>query len=304
MTDSTYQEHDYSALANAWEKYRVYALTSRKRKSELYTWRFRVLILALTGAIVATLSQQTHSMRLVHEWGWVPTLLGVLSAVTLGLAVFFGREIVNPDQERRWIRARSMAEALKSQVYLFLASAPPYNEATGRHKRLLAEVRELLAKVGDMSTENISKEQQREGLPLGPLTIEDYIRDRVDDQIDGFYRPQTMELVGKMKRNRNIGLGLGVLAIVLGALGFTGWTAGWVATISTITASIAAYAYAGRYQYLIVSYQATANKLESLRTDWETSGKTEADAKRFILGCEEVISVENSAWMAELSKVS
>ncbi len=55
---------------------------------------------------------------------------------------------------------------------------------------------------------------------------------------------------------------------------------------------------------LIVSYQATANKLESLCTDWEISGKTEADGKRFILGCEEVISVENSAWMAEFLKVS
>jgi hypothetical protein len=77
----------------------------------------------------------------------------------------------------------------------------------------------------------------------------------------------------KMKRNKNIGLSLGVSAILLGALGLTGWTAGWIAVIATITASITAFAYAGRYQYLIISYQTTANKLERLRVLWESKGK-------------------------------
>lgn len=108
-----------------------------------------------------------------------------------------------------------------------------------------------------------------------------------------------------MKRNKNIGLSLGVFAIVLGALGLTGWTAGWIAVISTIAASITAFAYAGRYQYLIISYQTTANKLERLRVLWESKGKTDTDTKErneFILECEEVISIENSAWMAEMAK--
>ena len=80
-----------------------------------------------------------------------------------------------------------------------------------------------------------------------------------------------------------------------------------MAVISTITASIAAYAYANRYQYLIISYQATAKRLELLLTRWQASGKTDSDTEarnQFILDCEEAISIENSAWMAEMTKES
>jgi hypothetical protein len=101
-----------------------------------------------------------------------------------------------------------------------------------------------------------------------------------------------------MEKIKNIGLVLGVIAIAFGALGSTGRTAGWVAVISTITASIAAYAYANRYQYLVISYQATAKRLELLLTRWQTSEKTDSGTEarnRFILDCEEAISIENSA---------
>jgi hypothetical protein len=56
---------------------------------------------------------------------------------------------------------------------------------------------------------------------------------------------------------------------------------------------------------LIISYQTTANKLERLRVLWESKGKVdnETDARnKFIRECEAVISIENSAWMAEMAK--
>jgi hypothetical protein len=54
---------------------------------------------------------------------------------------------------------------------------------------------------------------------------------------------------------------------------------------------------------LIISYQTTANKLERLRVLWESKGKVDNDTderNKFIRECERVISIENSAWMAEL----
>jgi hypothetical protein len=53
----------------------------------------------------------------------------------------------------------------------------------------------------------------------------------------------------------------------------------------------------------IISYQTTANKLERLRVLWESKGKTDNDTdarNTFIRECEAVISIENSAWMAEI----
>jgi hypothetical protein len=294
------------ALAYAWEKYRVYAKTSRKRKKELMAWRFRVLILGIAGAVLGLLCQEAIRLEL-HQiiWNRLPTVLGCLSALSLGLATYFGKELVTPEQERRWIRSRSIAEALKSQAYMFLTDATPYN-TSDKAERLLRETEELLESVRDLPHEGISEEEKLKGLPPGMVTVEDYIKERVDDQINGFYRPRSEAYTNKMQKFKRTGLLLGVIAIVLGALGSTGWTAGWVAVISTIIASVAAYTYAGRYQYLIISYQATMNRLELLRTRWEASGKTDKDIKersQFILDCEEAISIENSAWMAELTKM-
>ena len=300
------QDKSNSALAYVWGKYREYALTSRKRKDELTAWRFRVLIFGITGAILGTLCQE--SIR----WGfndgsnlsWVPLILGFSSAAAIGLATYFGKELVNPYQEQRWIRSRSMAEALKSEIYLFRSNSPPY-DTDKKPEKLIENAVELLKKVEDLPTEIISDEQKQKGLPTEDLTVEEYIQTRVNDQINNFYRPRSDELKQKMKRNKNIGLSLGVFAIVLGALGLTGWTAGWIAVIATIAASITAFAYAGRYQYLIISYQTTANKLERLRVLWESKGKVDKDTdarNKFIRECEAVISIENSAWMAEMAK--
>ena len=64
----------------------------------------------------------------------------------------------------------------------------------------------------------------------------------------------------------------------------------------------AAYLFAGRHQQLVPSYQATARQLELLVERWKASGKTDkdkADRDQFIQACENVISVENSSWMAQ-----
>ena len=152
---------------------------------------------------------------------------------------------------------------------------------------------------------NISEEEKLKRLPSDLSTVEDYIKQRVNDQIEGFYRPKSEKYTSRMELIKYTGLAIGVIVVVLGALGTTGWTAGWVALFTTITASIATCAYAGRYQYLIISYQATANRLELLRTRWQASGMTDSDVEqrnRFILDCEDAISIENSAWIAETAK--
>jgi vacuolar-type H+-ATPase subunit I/STV1 len=197
-----------------------------------------------------------------------------------------------------------MAEALKSEIYLFRSNTPPY-DTDNKPEKLIENAVELLKKVEDLPTEIISEAQRQESLPTKDLTVEEYIEERVNDKINTFYRPRSDELKRKMKRNKDIGLSLGVFAIVLGALGLTGWTAGWIAVISTIAASITAFAYAGRYQYLIISYQTTADKLERLRASWESKGKVDNDTderSKFIRECERVISIENSAWMVEMAK--
>jgi hypothetical protein len=204
------------------------------------------LLLTAIGAILGTLSQTLadHGTK-GGSWSSAPAILGLVSGIIIALATFFTKEILSPERDRRWVRARSMAEALKSETYLFRAGVTPY-DVPDAAEHLLDRTKDLLAKVSDVQAATLSAEQQRERLPSSPLSVNDYITERIDDQINNFYVPRARQYEALLARTRGISLGLGAVATVLGVIGMTGWTAGWVAVITTITTAIAAYLYAGR----------------------------------------------------------
>jgi hypothetical protein len=281
------------ALEYAWGEYLVWAATSRQKKKEIFSWKFRVLVLTVLGAFLGTVSSKLSGSS---EWAvWITAILG---GTLVALATYLGRELLSPDQERHWIRSRSLAEALKAETFLFRTGAPPYDGPEPAPK-LMARVKELLATAAEVHSVTLSPEDQRQGLPAGPLSVAAYIKERLDDQLD-FYRPRVQQYDRLMKIWRNVNLALGAVATVLGVLGK--WTGAWVAVITTITTSVAAYLYANRYQYLIISFQATVRQLDFLRHQWGVMGAPEQDPdsrSRFFLDCEEAISIENSAWMAK-----
>jgi hypothetical protein len=298
------QKH-LSALEYVWGEYRTWAATARQQRAELTSWRFRVLLLTILGAALGTLSQYLPtSSAATSAWLSPAGITGILSAIVIALATYFSREILSLDRERRWIRTRSVAEALKAETYLFRGAVPPYDGADAA-MQLLERAKELLTTARDVETVSLAPEQRRERLPQGLLTVPGYIAERVDEQINTFYRPRASEYQARVARLRTLILMLGVIATILGAIGASGWTAGWVAVITTIVVTLTAYIAAERYQYLIVSYQATARQLEVLKNSWFALGQPEADvAKRheFLRNCEAAISIENQGWMARWSE--
>ncbi len=293
------------ALAFTWGKYREFSATARKRKDEISNWRFRVLMLGVGGAISGVFSQTLLDIFPDDPSMGMPSkVLGIISALALALATYFGKELVNPDKEKEQIRARSIAESLKSECYQFVAGASPYN-GKDRDEQLLEKTESLLEQTADLRSENLSEADRLKRILADKMDVDTYIKERVDDQIT-YYFSKSDEYVKKMDGIRNFSLFLGIVAVVAGALSvvipFN--TAAWVAVISTITSSIAAYAYANRYQYLLVSYQSAGKRLEALKYRWEilTSKKPTAEnINEFIQKCERTLSLENSAWMSELS---
>jgi len=291
-----------SALKYIWTQYRTWAITARTYKNEVSRWRDIVLVLSISGAIIGTLSQQLPVWNLAEPSSWLTRGLGLLSGAALGLAAFFGKEIFSPDPEGRAVRARAAAEAFKSQAYLLATGAPPYDAIT-TPEELFSKPEKVKKAVENLAPVTITDAQKIEKLPTAPMSMEEYVRARVDDQVD-YYRKAAATNAKKVATGRRLSLILGAIAVVLGILATTRASlAGWVAVIGTITAAIAARQYAGRYQFLIVSYQAVAEKLEGLKARWEIERKLQSGADhQFILACEEAISAENSAWMAEWTK--
>ena len=308
QTNDTWGETQVFALKTTWGEYRTWAATARAQRSHIFSWRTYTLLLTTGGAFLAALSQTTIGLELGTEYpASISTVLGWLSGVSIALATFFGREILRPGAQNQWVSSRSIAEALKSETYRFRSRTAPYDESDAP-ERLNENTEKLLEKVTHVQAATLSDEQKRERLPEGPLSVDEYIEERVDEQIDNYYHPRVIEYLKVTKRGSIISLGLGAMAVVLALFGAAGWTAGWIAFITTITASVAAYLYSGRYQYLIVSYQATARQLKLLKNRWaiiaDKPYKNSEKRNQFVMDCEMVISVENSAWMSQLTDIN
>jgi hypothetical protein len=170
----------------------------------------------------------------------------------------------------------------------------------------LARVKSLLDRGEDLPAVVLTEEEALAGLPQGALSIEDYIKERVDDQVNGFYRPRARRFGKLLRRWRGVSLLVGAAAALFGAASVAEdvgkWAAGWVAVLTTVGTAVASHVFASRYQYLVTSYQATARELDFLKHEWTVLGAPAQDAEKrhqFVAGCERAISVENSAWMAK-----
>ena len=301
----TNRESGNAALKYIWGQYRTWDLTAQNLKQGVARWRKIVLALSIGGAVLGTLAKHIDSLKIATWPGWLPPTLGVLGGLALGLAGYFTKELLNPGPETKAVRARAAAEALKSNAYLVATGAPLYASATNADE-LLAKAQDIRAGVEDVAPLTITSQQEVEGMPSAPMSVDDYVRQRVDQQVEEFYLPKVRMNAKKLALGRRLSLILGALAVVLGLWSAKSATvAGWVAVIGAITAAVAAYQYAERYQFLSVSYQATADRLKWLKAKFELDGKSQTgvDAQHaFIVACEEAISTENSAWMAEWTK--
>ena len=296
-----------SALEFIWGQYRIWSATSRAYQSQLSSWRRRVLLFGIAGAVIGTLSSQESilgnfgSKILVASWDLTgSTLLSLISAALLALATYFTTKILTPANEGGWLRARAVAESFKREAYLLLAQAPPYDAAIT--PATLERVRNIASGVEDLDEVPVGEDEKKKGMPTALLAVDDYVLNRVREQIE-WYRRRAAEHRTASKRIKDFSLWLGVVAVLLGILGAR-WApaVAFIAVITTVTTSLASYLYAGRYQYLVVSYLATARKLEERLLEWDYSGKTDDERKQFVQDCEGIFASENSAWMAELSK--
>ena len=253
------------------------------------------MVLTILGALFGTVSSQIAGFQANIAW-----VSGLMGGIFIAIATYFCQEILKPEQECAWVRARSVAEALKSEIFLFRTGTPPYDTPDPTHV-LLERVGELLNKVKDLPSVQLSQEQKQEKFPEKKLTVENYLEERLQDQLEHFYLPRAREYEKILKRWRQLSFTIGGLAVILGFLGK--WTGAWVAVLTTMGTSVTSYLFANQYQYLIISYQATARQLEFLKNKWMIMGAPVDDLGKshlFIIDCEKVISVENNAWMANL----
>jgi hypothetical protein len=167
-------------------------------------------------------------------------VLAVLAAVALARAPVLGREATH-NAVRHWTRLRSVSEALKTEVYMYLAGVGPYRAED--RLRLLQDKVEKIAE-GQPDLKPIASSVQADDRELPKVhDVASYIALRLNGQIHSYYRPKAIEYRRTVGRLRLAEVLLTAFAAVAGFFPRAGLSA-WVAVLTTIGAAVAAHAAA------------------------------------------------------------
>jgi hypothetical protein len=284
-----------TGVNGAWSAYRQCAATAAFYKSQLELFTKASLWLGIAGAVMATVAQLLSP----NPNSVAAKALGIAGSLAVALAGLAATQAVSGDKEKLWIRCRAAGETLKSAVYLYCASVPPF-DAPNRGAALAQRVERALKDLDRIALRpgNVDKP------PPEQLSVTDYIAARVDDQID-YYTRSANRYQKKADFWRYCAMAGAATSAGLAVVSAMFSLSPWVALLATVTTSITAYVKNHRYELMIGLYQATAMRLQSLKDQWLDSGKTDADkADRdsLIQRSEETLALENGAWVAQWSQ--
>lgn len=286
------------ALRAARNRQEAWSRTADRHKRSLTRWRRVVLLLAAMAAIAGT------SSAYFDVDSFLRTALSIIASVSALVSPLIVRLRLGPDEMAKWILARSKSEELKSELYFFLTRAGPYVSASDEMRRM--RLCDALSEI-DQNAETIVPDPPRHPSPSQDpqnLSISEYLKLRVDEQINGFYRPKSAYHAAVAERLRHVHFVLMLLGAVLGGIAATGNVevalGPWIAVATTLASSTLAHSAAGRHEYLALTYHTTASRLEELRIKFTGREPTPENRTQAVMACEAVISNENERWHAKL----
>jgi SMODS and SLOG-associating 2TM effector domain 1/Protein of unknown function (DUF4231) len=280
------------AVEWAWRRQSIWSQTAGKLKAGPHRlWGIRMGLtaaaaLALAGSQVKTVSP--------------PASIALAVAAALSMtAVALLRSRQNVEQVRRWTRARSVSEAIKTEVFLFLSRSGSY-DGPDRERRLEAEVQRLEHEADDLQRYTDGVRAKDRSLPA-VHDVASYLDVRVrQSQLEGFYEPKARLMRQRLRTLKAVEVTLALVAAALAAVAATSPSVGaWAAAVTTAGGAVAAYIASQRYEFLWIEYSRTASELRRLLDRRTAADGRPISGSELVAECEQVISVQNQAWMAK-----
>jgi len=286
-------------IVSLWNRRVAWSRAADRLKASIERTRSAALILSSLGAVLETIAATTVvSMGRVWYAG--------AGAAALALVPPIRGYFLTSEHVRDWTRARSVSNALTAEIYLFRAGATPYNQPDAA-TTLNAKCHELLNAVMDLESYVRNIDPQSNTVPPS-MNSDDYITRRVVQQVNEYYRPRAAIYARRRQRLRWAEIALAIAATALGAFAaaLAGAASGagmaaWVSVLTTVGGALAAHAAAGRLDFLVTSFLATARRLEDLVNGWRVAGAPIGSPQwsEFVRQCESAISAENESWLAK-----
>ena len=290
-------------LDNVWADYRRCARRSRALKAKLDGVRMSALVLITLSGVLGLLSTQLpESLNPAR-------ILSFASALAAAMGGYISAQALSFGLEREWVLSRGIAEALKSEAYLYLARVAPYASAepVENDETLSQRAGEYRDRITLGAFLRLDDAERAKGLPEEWLTMDTYLKDRVLDQIE-YYEKGAQQNSERVDRLRRVTIGLGALAVVLGAahgvykelLGI----AAWIPVVTSISGAVTTHLFSNRFQFLAQTYETMVSRLNRLLESWARVPDADRAARMgtYVARFEEILLVENKQWVAEFDK--
>jgi hypothetical protein len=282
-----------SAAEWAWQRQSVWSQTANNLKAGPSRARTAQLILTVAAAVLALAASQAKGASFPASL--TLSVLGALALATVGLlAVQTSKE-----QVQRWTRARSVSEAIKTEVYTYLTQSGRY-EAANRDAVLDAEIKRLEDEAGDLAGYTRGIQPVKRALP--PVhDVDSYLQVRVREmQLRDYYEKNARILETRIRWLKWAQIALALVAAALAAVASVSPSVGaWAAVATTAGGAVAAYFATERYEFLWIEYSRTASELRRLLDRRTAPDGRQLSGAELVSECEQVISVQNQAWMAK-----
>ncbi len=290
------QNHDYPALFAAAD-----AAATRAQR-HFYGW-LAVNLISLTAAAGISPFADQSSLGVFLE----------MIALVIGFGCTIYLETIQP--QRRWYRARALAESVKTLTWRYIMRAAPFEgEDLSTRRKFATSLRKIVEEnrdasmraIADTSAQMTETMETVRALPLGER-IAKYRTDRVEDQ-HAWYVRKSQKCTDASRLWFALLVAFNVLAIALCVLrlspdGKEFWEhtfAGkWPIDLFTIAAgSVLGWMQTKRFQELAASYTLTAYEIGILRADLPEKDGTEARFAHFVADAENAFSREHTQWRA------
>lgn len=284
-----------TVVRDVWIQQRAWSQAADRAKSEVGRYRVTSLLLVVLasglGAAAPVVAQASDTAG---------RICGLVAGISLGLIPLVRHRLDRPTYER-WSRTRSISEALKAEVYTYLAGAAPYR---GTDADLMLQVRaeEIVERADDLVPWIAESDLSQRPIPA-VTDVGSYLTERVESQIQHYYMRQGRQMAHRARLVRRVQAMLAVAAVILGVIASAGQTgvAPWIGVIGTVSGAVIAHSAAARYSFLELEYYRTAEQLNRIIRRYRRSPNPGPELDdRLVAECERVISFQNEAWMAEL----
>jgi hypothetical protein len=305
-----------TAIQWAWDRYRLYDQNAIRLRREFLRLEMTILAVGLGTTLLALLQNAVVTHHLLHANSiaarTIHTLVIVLPitlAALLGMAARF--RVGN-----KWVDLRKAAEGIKREVFLYRVRSGLYGHTSASRltrDELLAQNVAAIGR-GVMQTE-VSRMALRDPPPgdathpalaegddgvsdMGPA---DYVRYRVDDQID--YYAHQVEVRGRLLRwLLSLIFIAGGVGTLLAALNVDVWIAMTTAVVGAVTTFLGYE----QVESLLVSYNQAMNGLVSVKGWWVAlpphDRESKATKERLVHQTERILQKEQGGWVEDMTE--